>query len=126
MHPIDVVGKVCQNDKAHATASKMPKLRHLEIGNMPIKTKVVVKVASDCHDIKFLDLCGCWDVDDKLLLEKFPGLKTLSPCVATAIRTASGRIAPMTRMMTTSTHAKVHGRHENHIWEVCIVHELFP
>ncbi|XBI68578.1 hypothetical protein VPH35_047762 [Triticum aestivum] len=41
VHPIDVIGKVCQNDEAHASASKMPKLRHIEIGNMLIKTKLL-------------------------------------------------------------------------------------
>ncbi|VAH85460.1 hypothetical protein VPH35_056053 [Triticum aestivum] len=69
----------------------MPKLCHLEIGNMLIKTRVVVKIASECHDLKFLALHGCWDVDDKLLQEKYLGIKTLGPHVETAMRIASVR-----------------------------------
>ncbi|KAI4977300.1 hypothetical protein ZWY2020_057212 [Hordeum vulgare] len=83
--------------------SNMPKLRHLDIRNMLIKTKGVVGIASECHDLKFIDLHGYWDVDDKLLQEKYLQLKTLGPCLATAMRTASGMSAPMTQMMTTST-----------------------
>jgi hypothetical protein len=81
MHTIEVAGKVCQNHEAHAIGSNMPKLRHLEIGYMLIKTKVVVKIASQCLDLKFLDLRGCWDVEDKLLQEKNPWLKNLGPRV---------------------------------------------
>ena len=95
-----------QNDEAHATASKMPKLCNLEIGNMLIKTRVVVKIASECHHLKLLDVRGCWDVDDKLLQEKYLGIKTLGPHVETAMRIASVRSALMTQMMTTSTHEK--------------------
>lgn len=81
MHPIDVVGKVCQHDEARAIACNMPKLCHLEIGYMLITTKAVVEIASQCHDLKFLDLRGCWGVDDKFLQEMYPGLKVLGPCV---------------------------------------------
>lgn len=81
MHPTDVDGKVCQHDEARAIACNMPKLRHLEIGYMLIETKAVVEIASQCHDLKFLDLRGCWGVDDKLLEERYPGLKVLGPRV---------------------------------------------
>ena len=79
MHTIDVVGKVCQNHEAHAIGSNMPKLCHLEIGYMLIKTMAVVKIAFQCLELKFLDLRGCWDVDDTLLQEKNPWLKSLGP-----------------------------------------------
>uniref|UniRef100_A0ACD5ZL56 Uncharacterized protein n=5 Tax=Avena sativa TaxID=4498 RepID=A0ACD5ZL56_AVESA len=81
MHPIDVAGKICQHDEARAIACSMPKLRHLEIGYMLIATKAVLEIASQCHELKFLDLRGCWGVDSKFLQEKYPGLKLLGPCV---------------------------------------------
>jgi hypothetical protein len=81
MHPIDVAGKICQHDEARAIACSMPKLCHLEIGYMLIATKAVVEIASQCHDLKFLDLRGCWGVDNKFLQEKYPGLEVLGPCV---------------------------------------------
>ncbi|BAF19078.1 F-box protein FBW2 [Oryza sativa Japonica Group] len=81
MHPTDVVGRASQHDEARAIACNMPKLRHLEIGYMLIATKAVVEIASQCHDLKFLDLRGCWNVDDKLLQESYPGLKVVGPYV---------------------------------------------
>uniref|UniRef100_A0A0E0L9E8 F-box domain-containing protein n=1 Tax=Oryza punctata TaxID=4537 RepID=A0A0E0L9E8_ORYPU len=81
MHPTDVVGRASQHDEARAIACNMPKLRHLEIGYMLIATKAVVEIASQCHDLKFLDLRGCWNVDDKLLQERYPGLKVVGPYV---------------------------------------------
>nr|AEL33721.1 ubiquitin ligase [Triticum aestivum] len=81
MHPIDVAGEVCQHDEARAIACSMPKLRHLEIGYMLIATNAVVEIASRCRDLSFLDLRGCWGVDDKLLQDKYPGLKVLGPRV---------------------------------------------
>ncbi|KAI5001992.1 hypothetical protein ZWY2020_026642 [Hordeum vulgare] len=81
MHPMDLVGKVCHNDEAHAIACNMPKLCNLEMGYMLITTKAVFEIASKCHDLKLLDLRCCWDVDDNLLREKFAGLKILGPRV---------------------------------------------
>ena len=74
MHPIDLVDKVCQHDEAHAIACSMPKLRHLEMGYMLIATEAVLEILGQCRDLKFLDLRGCWTVDDKLLRERHPGL----------------------------------------------------
>ncbi|XBI68577.1 hypothetical protein VPH35_047761 [Triticum aestivum] len=81
MHPMDVAGKVSHNDEARAIPYNMPKLCHLDIGYMLIGTTDVVEIASQCQDLKFLDLRGCWDVDDKILQEKYPGLKILGPRV---------------------------------------------
>ncbi|XBI32620.1 hypothetical protein VPH35_056049 [Triticum aestivum] len=81
MHPMDVGGKVCHNDEARAIAYNMPKLRHLEIGYMIIATTAVVEITSRCEDLKFVDLRGYWDVDDKVLQEKYPGLKIVAPHV---------------------------------------------
>ncbi|XBI32619.1 hypothetical protein VPH35_056048 [Triticum aestivum] len=81
MHPMDVAGKGCHNDEARAIAYNMPKLCHLEIGYMLIETTAVLEITSRCEDLKFLDLRGCWDVGDKILQEKYPGLKILGPHV---------------------------------------------
>ncbi|KAG8076824.1 hypothetical protein GUJ93_ZPchr0006g42936 [Zizania palustris] len=81
MHPTDVVGKASQHDEARAIACNMPKLRHLEIGYMLIATKAVDEIASQCHELEFLDLRGCWNVDDKFLQERYPGLKVVGPYV---------------------------------------------
>lgn len=58
IHPIDVIGKMCQNEKAHGIGNNMPKLCHLDTGYMFIKTKDVVKIAAKCHDQKFAYLCA--------------------------------------------------------------------
>ncbi|VAH85457.1 hypothetical protein VPH35_056047 [Triticum aestivum] len=36
-------------------------------------------MTKQCKGLKFLDQRGCWDVDDKILQEKYPGLKILGP-----------------------------------------------
>ncbi|KQK20878.1 hypothetical protein BRADI_1g57260v3 [Brachypodium distachyon] len=81
MHPMDVDGKDSQHDEARAIAYNMRKLRHLEIGYMLIATEDVVEIASQCHDLKFLDVRGCWYVDNKLLEERYPWLKVQGPLV---------------------------------------------
>jgi len=81
MHPIDLADKECQHDEAHAIACSMPKLRHLEMGYMLITTEAVAEILGQCRELKFLDLRGCWAVDDKLLRERLPGLRVLGPRV---------------------------------------------
>ncbi|XP_062220317.1 F-box protein FBW2-like isoform X2 [Phragmites australis] len=81
MHPIDLADKVCQHDEAHAIACSMPKLRHLEMGYMLITTEAVLEILAQCRDLKFLDLRGCWTVDDKFLRDRHPGLRVLGPRV---------------------------------------------
>ncbi|WVZ73574.1 hypothetical protein U9M48_021862 [Paspalum notatum var. saurae] len=81
MHPIDLVDKVCQHDEARAIARSMPKLRHLEMGYMLITTEAVVEILGQCRELMFLDLRGCWTVDDKFVRERRPGLHVLGPLV---------------------------------------------
>ncbi|GJN22338.1 hypothetical protein PR202_gb09893 [Eleusine coracana subsp. coracana] len=81
MHPIDLVDKVCQHDEARAIACSMPKLRHLEMGYMLVTTDAVVEILGQCRELKFLDLRGCWTVDDKFLRDRHPGLRLLGPRV---------------------------------------------
>nr|CAB3448052.1 unnamed protein product [Digitaria exilis]CAB3504511.1 unnamed protein product [Digitaria exilis] len=81
MHPIDLADKECQHDEAHAIARSMPKLRHLEMGYMLIRTEAVLEILRECRELKFLDLRGCWAVDDKFLRERHPGLRVLGPRV---------------------------------------------
>jgi hypothetical protein len=81
MHPIDLVDKVCQHDEAHAIASSMPRLRHLEMGYMLITTDAVLEILGQCRELKFLDLRGCWTVDDKFLEDRHPGLRVVGPRV---------------------------------------------
>uniref|UniRef100_A0A0E0CRQ8 F-box domain-containing protein n=2 Tax=Oryza meridionalis TaxID=40149 RepID=A0A0E0CRQ8_9ORYZ len=81
MHPTDVAGKACQREEARAIACTMPRLRHLEMGYMVIATDAVLDILARCRDLRFLDLRGCWAVDDKFLQERHPGLRVLGPGV---------------------------------------------
>ncbi|KAI8016103.1 F-box protein FBW2 [Camellia lanceoleosa] len=83
MHPIDMDGKLSQEDEAHAVAVTMPKLKHLEMAYLLIDTQSVLEIISSCLELEFLDLRGCWDVklDKKYLEEKFPKLRVLGPQV---------------------------------------------
>jgi hypothetical protein len=81
MHPIDLADKVCQHDEAHAIARSMPRLRHLEMGYMLVATEAVLEILEQCSELKFLDLRGCWAVDDRFLRERHPGLRVLGPRV---------------------------------------------
>ncbi|KAF0933087.1 hypothetical protein E2562_013829 [Oryza meyeriana var. granulata] len=81
MHPTDVAGKACQHDEARAIACTMPRLRHLEMGYMVIATEAVLDILARCRDLRFLDLRGCWAVDDRFLQERHPGLRVLGPGV---------------------------------------------
>lgn len=83
MHPLDMVGKPSQNDEAHAIATTMPKLKHLEMAYLCLDTTSVLEIISNCPELEFLDLRGCWDVklDHKWLKEKFSTLEVLGPHV---------------------------------------------
>ncbi|KAL3504770.1 hypothetical protein ACH5RR_034611 [Cinchona calisaya] len=83
MHPLDVGGKISQNDEAHAIATTMPRLKHLEIAYHLVDTVGVLEIVTSCHELEFLDLRGCWDVkfDEKYLKDKFPKLNILGPYV---------------------------------------------
>ncbi|KAJ4966799.1 hypothetical protein NE237_018648 [Protea cynaroides] len=79
MHPSDVVDMVCQDDEAHAIATTMPKVKHLEIAFMLISTEGVLDILSDCQKLEYLDVRGCFDVklEEKFLDEKCSRLKRL-------------------------------------------------
>lgn len=83
MHPLDLEGKLSQNDEAHAIATTMPKLKHLEIAYHLVDTIGVLEIITNCRELEFLDLRGCWDVkfDEKYLKEKFSNLNVLGPHV---------------------------------------------
>ncbi|KAJ4966485.1 hypothetical protein NE237_018334 [Protea cynaroides] len=83
MHPSDVVDMVPKDDEAHAIATTMPKLKHLEIAYMPITTEGVLDILSGCRKLESLDVRGCFDVklDEKFLDEKYSGLKVLGPII---------------------------------------------
>ncbi|KAG9137117.1 hypothetical protein Leryth_011948 [Lithospermum erythrorhizon] len=83
MHPLDIASKLSQNDEAHAIATSMRKIKHLEMAYLLIDTTAALDIIGSCPDLQFLDMRGCWDVklDDKYLMEKFPKLKILGPQV---------------------------------------------
>ncbi|OVA07940.1 hypothetical protein BVC80_8733g7 [Macleaya cordata] len=83
MHPLEIADKDCQDDEAHAIATTMPKLKHLEMAYLLLTTGGVLEILSNCKDLEFLDVRGCWDVklDEKFLKENFSGLKVLGPLV---------------------------------------------
>lgn len=83
MHPLDTAGKPLQEDEAHAIATTMPKLKHLEMAYHLITTESILEVLSCCPKLEFLDLRGCWSVvlEDKFIKDKYPKLKVLGPQV---------------------------------------------
>ncbi|KAF7140125.1 hypothetical protein RHSIM_Rhsim06G0079500 [Rhododendron simsii] len=83
MHPIDMDGKLSQEDEAHSIAMTMPKLKQLEIAYLLVETESVLEIISNCPELELLDLRGCWNVklDEKWLKEKFPKLKVLGPLI---------------------------------------------
>jgi hypothetical protein len=83
MHPLEVAHKLCQDDEAHAIAATMPKLKHLELSYLHLTTGGALEILSNCHELEFLDVRGCWDVklDDEFLKEKCAGLKILGPLI---------------------------------------------
>ncbi|KAG9451465.1 hypothetical protein H6P81_011430 [Aristolochia fimbriata] len=83
MHPLEVADKVCQDDEAHAIASTMPKLKHLEIAYLLLSTTAVCEILSNCRELEFLDVRGCWGVklDENFFQENYPNLKVLGPLI---------------------------------------------
>lgn len=83
MHPLDTAGKPLMDEEAHAIATTMPRLKHLEMAYHLISTKSALQILSSCTELEFLDLRGCWDVqlEDKFLKEKYPKLKVLGPLI---------------------------------------------
>ncbi|XAR62143.1 hypothetical protein NMG60_11016779 [Bertholletia excelsa] len=83
MHPINMDGKLSQEDEARAISATMPKLRQLEIAYLLVDTTSVLEIIFNCPNLEFLDIRGCWNVklDDKFVHEKFPKLRTLGPHV---------------------------------------------
>lgn len=82
MHPLEVIDKLSQDDEALAIASTMPKLKHLEMAYLLISTESVLKILTNCPELEFLDVRGCWNVklDDKYV-KKFTQLKVIGPLV---------------------------------------------
>ncbi|XP_042487336.1 F-box protein FBW2-like [Macadamia integrifolia] len=71
-------GWVCHDDdEAHAIATTMPELKHLEIDYLCITTEGVLDILSGCRKLVFLDLTCSSDVllDEKFLNERCPGLE---------------------------------------------------
>ncbi|KAL6583093.1 hypothetical protein OROMI_005171 [Orobanche minor] len=82
MHPLEVIGKLSQDDEALAIASTMPRLKHLEIAYLLVDTCSVVQILKSCKHLEFLDVRGCWNVnlDDKFV-KGFPRLRVVGPLV---------------------------------------------
>ncbi|CAA0838167.1 F-box protein FBW2 [Striga hermonthica] len=82
MHPLEVVGKPSQDDEALAVAATMPRLRHLEIAYLLVRTHSVVEIIKNCKDLELLDVRGCWDVNlEEGFLKGFMGLRVMGPVV---------------------------------------------
>ncbi|CAL8990023.1 unnamed protein product [Prunus brigantina] len=71
------------DEEAHAIATTMPRLKHLEMAYHLISTKSALQILSSCTELEFLDLRECWDVqlEDKYLKEKYPKLKVLGTLI---------------------------------------------
>nr|GMD17503.1 F-box protein FBW2-like [Ipomoea batatas] len=82
MHPLQVIGKVSQDNEASAIASTMPKLKQLEIAYMLVGTMSILEILESCGHLELLDVRGCWNVSlDESFLKKFPRLKVIGPVV---------------------------------------------
>ncbi|XP_068642340.1 F-box protein FBW2-like [Aristolochia californica] len=83
MHPLEVADKVCQDDEAHAISTTMPKLKHLETAYLLLTTSGVLEILSNCRELEFLDVRGCWGVKlgENFFKEKYPNLKVLGPLI---------------------------------------------
>ncbi|XVF61578.1 hypothetical protein PTKIN_Ptkin08bG0141400 [Pterospermum kingtungense] len=82
MHPLEVVGKLSQDDEALAIATTMPKLKQLEVAYLLISTEGVLKILENCPDLELLDVRGCWNVKlDDNFVKKFSRLKVVGPHV---------------------------------------------
>ncbi|KAI3906698.1 hypothetical protein MKW92_011496 [Papaver armeniacum] len=83
MRPLEVVDKDSQDDEAHAIATTMPKMKYLEMAYLVLSTGAVLEIISNCKDLEYIDLRGCWDVklDEKVLKERHPKLEVVGPVV---------------------------------------------
>uniref|UniRef100_A0A1D1Y459 F-box protein FBW2 n=1 Tax=Anthurium amnicola TaxID=1678845 RepID=A0A1D1Y459_9ARAE len=81
MNPAEVIDIICQDDEAHAIASSMPKLKHLEMAYLLLTDGGVLEILAGCRYLEFLDIRGCWGVKlgQKFMKEKYSGLKVLGP-----------------------------------------------
>lgn len=82
MHPLEVIGKLSQDDEALAIAYTMSKLKHLEIAYLLVDTFSIIEILKNCKDLELLDVRGCWNVnlDDKLV-KRFTKLRVVGPVV---------------------------------------------
>ncbi|XP_075491528.1 F-box protein FBW2 [Primulina tabacum] len=82
MHPLEVIGKLSQDDEALAIASTMPRLKHLEIAYLLVDTSSIIKVIENCKNLELLDVRGCWNVNlEEKFVKRFPKLKVIGPLV---------------------------------------------
>ncbi|MCD9637795.1 hypothetical protein HAX54_021298 [Datura stramonium] len=82
MHPLEVIGKLSQDDEALAIASTMPNLKQLEIAYMLVGTTSIIEVLKRCRRLELLDVRGCWNVNlDENFVKKFHQLKVVGPIV---------------------------------------------
>lgn len=91
MHPLEVIGKLSQDDEALAIAATMPKLKHLEIAYLLVGTESVIEILTNCRMLELLDLRGCWNVNlDNKFVKKFRGLKVVGPHVVDCYQEMNG------------------------------------
>ncbi|WMV31090.1 hypothetical protein MTR67_024475 [Solanum verrucosum] len=82
MHPLEVIGKLSQDDEALAISSTMPNLKQLEIAYMLVGTTSIIEVLQNCRCLELLDVRGCWNVNlDDDFMKTFHQLKVVGPIV---------------------------------------------
>ncbi|KAL3337840.1 hypothetical protein AABB24_030140 [Solanum stoloniferum] len=82
MHPLEVIGKLSQDDEAFAISSTMPNLKQLEIAYMLVGTRSIIEVLQNCTSLELLDVRGCWNVNlDDDFVKTLHQLKVVGPIV---------------------------------------------
>ena len=74
---VHLVRSFCSHDdEAHAIATWMPKLRHLEMKHALLTDDGVRELVSSCRDLEFLSAIGCeyMNLDQTAIMENFPRL----------------------------------------------------
>ena len=74
---VHLVRSFCSHDdEAHAIATWMPKLRHLEMKFARLIDDGVRELVSSCRDLEFLSVIGCefMNLDQTVIMENFPRL----------------------------------------------------
>ena len=74
---VHLVRSFCaHDDEAHAIATWMPKLRHLEMKFARLIDDGVRELVSSCRDLEFLSVIGCefMNLDQTVIMENFPRL----------------------------------------------------